>query len=228
MIERLPAQEELLHRLVDVFLAENAKVNLSAHRTKEKVWEGNVMDSLAGIQCLQQFSILNFQFSILDLGTGGGFPLLPLAIMFPQHRFTGLDSVRKKMDAVERIVSSMNLSNVMLLTGRAEELGRNHAHREQYDIVTVRAVAETAILLEYCAPFVKVGGKILLWKSMDIDEEISSASGAEAKLHLQRKSPIIYELGNDWGQRQILIYEKIKATPKEYPRSVGSAKKHPL
>ncbi len=189
---------------------------------------GNILDSIACLPVMQQLSIINFQFSILDLGTGGGFPLLPLAILFAEHHFTGLDSVRKKMDAVSRIVSSLNLSNVTLVTGRAEETGRDPTHRETYDIVTARAVAETALLLEYCAPFVKKGGHILLWKSMEIDEEISSASGAEAKLFLKRLDPIIYDLGDTWGKRQILVYEKTKATPKEYPRSVGTAKKHLL
>ncbi|TSC59354.1 MAG: 16S rRNA (guanine527-N7)-methyltransferase [Candidatus Peregrinibacteria bacterium Greene0416_62] len=166
--------------------------------------------------------------NILDLGTGGGFPLLPLAIALPQHHFTGLDSVRKKMDAVQRIVKMMKLSNVTLITGRSEELGHDPSHRKQYDIVTARAVAETSILLEYCAPFLKVGGHILLWKSMDIDEEISSALRAEEQLHLRRNPAISYDLGGIWGKRQILVYKKIKATPKEYPRPVGSAKMHPL
>lgn len=230
-----------LAELTKAFLEENAKMNLSAHRTKEAVWMGNVMDSLSSIQALKQFSIFNSQFSILDLGTGGGFPLLPLAITLPEHRFTGLDSVRKKMDAVEHIVNTMKLPNITLITGRAEELGHDPSHRENYDIVTARAVAETSILLEYCAPFLKVGGLILLWKSMNIAEEISSASRAESTLHLHKKIPIIYDLGDDWpasrsppkadkgwGKRQILIYEKTKSTSEEYPRPVGAAKKHPL
>ncbi|OGJ71852.1 hypothetical protein A3G69_04605 [Candidatus Peribacteria bacterium RIFCSPLOWO2_12_FULL_53_10] len=183
------------------------------------VGEGLVVGEKEGGMC---------ESKILDLGTGGGFPLLPLAIAFPQHHFTGLDSTRKKMDAVQRIVDHLKVPNVTLVTARAEELGKKHAHSEKYDIVTARAVAETAILLEYCAPFVKVGGHILLWKSIDIDDEISAASRAESQLHLRRNPSINYDLGGDWGKRQILVYEKIKTTPKEYPRSVGSAKRHPL
>jgi 16S rRNA (guanine527-N7)-methyltransferase len=263
MLAELPAYtQNQLHELAEAFIAENQNINLSAHRTKGRVWIGNIMDSLAAVEWItsQYPSIpqplppveegLGMEgLKILDLGTGGGFPLLPLAIVFPNASFTGMDSVKKKMDAVQRIVDTLNLANISLITGRAEELGNNPKYRESYDIVTARAVAETRLLLEYCAPFVKVGGHILLWKSMNIDDEISSSSRAEAELYLQKKSSISYELGGDWpaghlvhhsfsdggssksdgwGSRQILIYEKIKSTPKEYPRSVGSAKKSPL
>ena len=225
----IPTQhQQSLNRLVEVFLEENAKLNLSAHRTNEKVWEANVMDSLAGLSALEEFCLPNSAFRILDLGTGGGFPLLPLAITLPQHHFTGLDSVRKKIDAVQRITDTLNLPNISLIAGRAEELGKHHAHREKYDVVMVRAVAETSTLLEYCSPFVKIGGHILLWKSIDVNDEISSASRAESQLFIRKNPSVPYNLGAEWGKRQILIYEKIKATPKEYPRQVGSAKKNPL
>ncbi len=227
-VNLLPKEPAILKRLVDIFLEENTKVNLSGHRTQESCRTGNVMDSLAAASWIKECSNTESPMSILDLGTGGGFPLLPLAITFPHHRFTGLDSVKKKIDAVQRIIDAMNLSNVSLLIGRAEELGSNVQHREYYDIVTAKAVAETRLLLEYCAPFVKVGGHILLWKSVNIDDEISSSKRAEVKLHLEKKTSIPYELGGDWGQRQILIYKKIEATPKEYPRPIGSAKKTPL
>ncbi len=229
ILTKLPANmQKQLQKLAEVFIAENLNLNLSAHRTKDRVWIGNILDSLAAVICIKECSNTESPMSILDLGTGGGFPLLPLAITFPHHRFTGLDSVKKKMDAVQRIVDALSIANVSLVTGRAEELGNNAKHREVYDIVTAKAVAETRLLLEYCAPFVKVGGHILLWKSMNIDDEISSANRAETELNLQRKSSISYELGGDWGQRQILVYEKTKATSKEYPRPVGSAKKSPL
>ncbi len=227
-VNLLPKDPAILKRLVEVFLEENAKVNLSGHKTQASCWTGNIMDSLAAVTWINECRNMESQISLLDLGTGGGFPLLPLAMTFPQYRFVGMDSVKKKMDAVQRIVDALSIANVSLVTGRAEELGNNAKHREVYDIVTAKAVAETRLLLEYCAPFVKVGGHILLWKSMNIDDEISSANRAETELHLQRKPSISYELGGDWGQRQILVYEKTKATSKEYPRPVGSAKKSPL
>ncbi len=228
-LAELPASTKSnLEKLSEVFMLENEQINLSAHRTKDRVWTGNILDSLALVHFMKEYSILHTQYSILDLGTGGGFPLLPLAITFPELRFTGMDSVKKKMDAVERIAKTLGIGNVSLLTGRSEELGKDPKHREAYDVVTARAVAETRLLLEYCAPFVKVGGHILLWKSMDIDEEISSATSAEHTFSLQKKSSVLYDLGEPWGKRQILVYQKTKATSEEYPRPVGSAKKSPL
>ena len=229
IIAKLPAHtQKKLGELVEVFIGENQNINLSAHRTKDRVWMGNILDSLGAFDAIEAFSSAQTPLRILDIGTGGGFPLLPLAITLPYHHFTGMDSVKKKIDAVQRIIDALNLSNVSLITGRAEELGSNAQNQEHYDIVTAKAVAETRLLLEYCAPFVKVGGHILLWKSMNIDDEISSSKRAEVELHLQRKTPIPYELGGDWGQRQILVYQKTKATPQVYPRPVGTAKKNPL
>ncbi|MBM3228168.1 16S rRNA (guanine(527)-N(7))-methyltransferase RsmG [Candidatus Peribacteria bacterium] len=220
--------QEHLKELTDVFLLENAKVNLSAHRSNDRCWQGNILDALPAIPFIKNNPMFNAQCSVLDIGTGGGFPLLPLAITFPDHRFTGMDSVQKKMDAVQRIIDTLKIANVMLVTGRAEDLGNSPAHREHYDIVTARAVAEARLLLEYCAPFVKVGGHILLWKSLDIDDEISSSKRAEVELQLRRLSPVIYDLGAQWGKRQILVYEKTARTPEAYPRPVGTAKKHTL
>ena len=217
-----------LQRLAEAFLKANGILNLSAHRTIERTWKGNVMDSLAACAFLQEFSIVHFPFSMLDLGTGGGFPLLPLAIVYPKHQCTGLDSVGKKVEAVRRIAKEMNLSNVTLLAGRTEDLGHDQMHREHYDVVSARAVGQVPMLLEYCAPFTKVGNHILLWKSMDIEDDISSASRAEAELFVKRIDAITYDLGDTWGKRQILVYEKTQSTPKEYPRPVGTAKKHPL
>lgn len=165
---------------------------------------------------------------ILDLGTGGGFPLLPLAICLPHYHCTGVDSVQKKISAVERIAQAMELSNVSLISGRAEELGRDPEHREQYDIVTCRAVAEINVLIEYAAPFLKIGGHLLLWKSTTIDQELKDSLLARAELSCHLKDTYQYELPGDWGKRQILIFRKAAKTAPKYPRAVGTAKKEPL
>jgi len=122
-------EEKQMRELVAVFLAENSKVNLSAFRTEESCWIGNILDSVSFLELLPKFSILNSQFSILDLGTGGGFPLLPLAIALPDVHFTGMDATQKKIDAVERIADGMGLKNVELIAGRAETLGRDPRYR---------------------------------------------------------------------------------------------------
>lgn len=217
--------EETLHRLVDIFLQENENINLSAFRTQEHCFVGNVLDSLAA---LHQLKIENGQLKIIDIGTGGGFPLLPLAICSPQCQFVGLDSTKKKLDAIQRIVDALEIRNVQLLTGRAEEKGRDPQHREQYDIVTARAVAPLNTLLEYCSPFVKPGGTIICWKSLNLDQELQDSLLARAELSCQLSEQIQYELPETFGKRQLLIFEKRTPLSEKYPREVGVPKKKPL
>ena len=216
--------EQRLKKLVDVFLAENANINLSAFRTPELCWMGNVMDSVAVLDVMTELGSPR----ILDLGTGGGFPLLPLAICLPDARLTGVDSVKKKLDAVGRIAAAMDLSNIELITGRAEELGHDKKYREQFDIVTARAVAPINTLLEYCAPFVKKGGRVILWKSLDIEQELKESLLARAELSTHLIQQYKYSLGDQWGERQLLVFEKASVLSQKYPRGVGVPKKEPL
>lgn len=231
-------QEAKLRELLGLFLEENKKLNLSAFRTEENCWNGNVLDSVAAAE-LDLF--MKEGLSVLDVGTGGGFPLLPLAILLPQQRFVGMDATKKKIDAVQRIMEALHLTNVSLVTGRAEELGQDPAHRQQYDIVLSRAVAPINVLLELCAPFAKVGGRVIFWKSMKIDGELQESLLARAELSCRLVDRYEYDLdatglptvapakrGGGWGKRQLLIYEKQFATKEKYPRAVGVPAKHPL
>jgi 16S rRNA (guanine527-N7)-methyltransferase len=165
---------------------------------------------------------------IIDVGTGGGFPLLPLAILLPETTCTGLDSTQKKISAVERIAEEMSLTNVHCLAARAEELGHDPAHREQYDIVLSRAVAEIPTLLEFCAPFVKVGGYVVFWKSVTIDKELQDSLMARAEFSCQLTLQHRYTLGETWGDRQLIVFQKRAPLAKKYPREVGVPKKKPL
>src|SRR3989338_11178632 len=214
--------ESRLRQLTEFFLAENAKVNLSAFRTEEKCWIGNVLDSLAA------FDLVSSASNIVAIGTGGGFPLLPLAIALPEVRFTGIDSTQKKIDAIARIVPSLRFGgrNLELLCGRAEDLGRHF--RETFDVATARAVAEINVLLEYCSPFVKVDGKIILWKSMDVDQELKESERAQKEFRCSLKERHVYELQGDFGKRQLLVFEKTGKLSSKYPRAVGVAKKNPI
>jgi 16S rRNA (guanine527-N7)-methyltransferase len=217
--------EEKLKRLCAVFLEENGKLNLSAFRTEETCWVGNILDSLAYCDLPLSFTSAA---TVLDLGTGGGFPLLPLAIAMEQTRFTGVDSVQKKVDAVERLIHTMELPNARCVCGRAEELGRNPDFREQFDIVTCRGVADVNVLLEYCSPFVKPKGRVVLWKSLTIDQELNDSllARAELSLHLVLQHP--YELPGNFGKRQLVVFEKGSPLSDKYPRDVGIPKKKPL
>ncbi|MBU0766820.1 16S rRNA (guanine(527)-N(7))-methyltransferase RsmG [Patescibacteria group bacterium] len=228
--------EKRLEQLNEVFLEENCKLNLSAFRTSELSWVGNIMDSLAVLDTplLQKNSKLN----ILDLGTGGGFPLLPLAICLspeasakggcPNCKFTGIDATQKKVSAVENIAQTLELKNVDVVAGRAEELGRDEKYREQFDIVLSRAVAPINTLLEYCAPFTKVKGHIVLWKSLTIEQELKDSLIARAELSCHLIDKYEYELPEKFGKRQLLIFEKTFKTKPKYPRDVGIPKKNPI
>lgn len=220
-----PALESRLQDLLRVFLEENGKLNLSALRTEETCWIGNILDSLA---FLDAGIDLPAGSALLDLGTGGGFPLLPLAIARPDIHCTGLDAVGKKIRAVERIAAALTLKNARTVGGRSEERARETAHRERYDVVTSRAVAPLSILLEYASPFARTGGLIVLWKSLHIEEELAASTNAQRILRCPLERAHRYALPGDWGERQLLLFRKTGATPKEYPRTVGMAKKMPL
>jgi 16S rRNA (guanine527-N7)-methyltransferase len=230
-------QQKRLQKLNEVFLEENSKLNLSAFRTSEACWIGNVMDSLSFLH-LHQFQIptvvakampvKNSKFQILDIGTGGGFPLLPLAICLPETKLIGLDSTQKKIDAIQRIVHLLDVKNVQLLCRRTEELGRDPVHREQYQVVTARALAPLNVLLEYASPFVKPGGCIVAWKSMNIQKELDDSLLARSECSCQLVDTFAYDLDKDFGKRQLLIFEKRAPLSEKYPRAVGIPKKHPI
>lgn len=211
-----------------MFLEENQKINLSAFRTEESCWTGNILDSLAFLEVLPLLTTDHVPLTILDVGTGGGFPLLPLAICLPKAHCTGIDSVQKKMDAVRRMSDVLNLPNVRLFWERAEILGRDPLHRERYDIVLSRAVAPLATLLEYTSPFAKNGGYVVLWKSMDIEKELQESllARAEFSCHLAQKHA--YELPGGFGTRQLLVFQKTFPLSMKYPREVGVPKKKPI
>lgn len=226
-----------LEALRDSFLRENAKLNLSAFRTSEACWTGNILDSIAALELLHNLHPPSpverglggeVKYRILDLGTGGGFPLLPLALCLPSSSFVGMDATQKKISAVQRIIDELKIANVRLVCGRSEELAREQVHREQYDVVLVRALAELNVLLELAAPFAKVGGYILCWKSLTIDQELNDSLLARAELSCQMENPYVYDLGGTWGKRQILVFRKRAKTKEKYPRAVGEPKRKPL
>ena len=236
------AIEKSLKELCSVFLKENAAINLSAFRTEEACWVGNILDSLA-FQDLElppspptsALASLGStvgkpapSLKILDLGTGGGFPLLPLAIVNPEYKFTGMDATTKKIEAVKRIADAMHLTNIELIVGRAEDAGHDPKLREQFDVVLSRGVAEIATLLEYCAPFVKPKGHIVLWKSLHIAEELKNSMLARAELSSHLIKEHAYELPGNFGKRQLLVFEKASKLSGKYPRGNGEPKKNPL
>lgn len=164
------------------------------------------------------------QVRVLDLGSGGGFPLLPLALTHPDISFTGMDSVGKKMKAVAAIADTCGLKNVQTIHGRFEELGQEKMLREKFDVVVARAVAPWHVLLEYALPFVKVGGRFIAYQGPEILEE---DLGGTAHL-LGGRIGDIHKTTLGEAQRVFVEVQKIKPTPGKYPRANGVPRKEPL
>lgn len=223
-IDLTDRETQAVRDLLRVFLEENAKINLSALRTEEKCWTGNILDSLAFHAYVQDKKLPLSNHTLIDIGTGGGFPLLPIAILFPEMRCTGLDTTGKKIAAVGRIAEALHLPKIQLIHQRTEVLGHDALHREQYDFVTARAVAALPKLLEWTAPFAKIGGKIILWKSLHIAEELAASEAIQKELGCHLQETFLYDLGGEWGERQLLIFEKTESTPSTYPVPIGTKK----
>lgn len=204
--------------LTDRLLEYNAKVNLTAITDPEEIILRHYADCLKAADAFPQGA------TVLDVGCGGGFPSLPLAIARPDLTVTGLDSTAKKLVFVESAAKAMSLS-LSTVAGRAEELAHGNM-RERFDVVTARAVASLNVLAEWCMPFLKVGGTMIALKGSGGKEELAQAKNALAVLGGGKVSFAEYML-SDMG-RSLVQIEKIKPTPIQYPRPNGKIMKKPL
>jgi 16S rRNA (guanine527-N7)-methyltransferase len=220
--------EARLRELVTIFLAENKKLNLSAFRTEELCWVGNVLDSVAFLQAFEKYPDLKDLKTIADIGTGGGFPLLPLALCLPEVTCTGIDSTQKKIDAVGRIVEAMSMKNVRLIADRMEVVAHQKEYRETFDLVTARALAPLNVLLEYAIPLLKVGGWCAFWKSTKVADELAGTASAQKILKTSFVGSFEYTLPGNWGDRTIVFFKKNAATSADYPRKTGIPTQKPL
>ncbi|MDD3169700.1 MAG: 16S rRNA (guanine(527)-N(7))-methyltransferase RsmG, partial [Eubacteriales bacterium] len=166
--------------------------------------------------------------SIIDVGTGAGFPGIPLAILYPDKRFLLMDSLNKRIRIISEISQEIGLRNVSFRHGRAEELAQSAEFREQYDLCVSRAVANLAVLSEYCLPFVKVGGWFAAFKTGKIEEELRESQHAIVLLGGKlEENKSLYIKGYDLDHR-ILLIKKVKKTLAKYPRKAGTPAKEPL
>lgn len=207
----------------DLLMEKNKVMNLTAIIDKKDVVTKHFIDSIA----LLKYISLN-DLSVIDVGTGAGFPGIPLAIMSPNTDFLLLDSLNKRLKFIEEVITDCKLDNVSLIHARAEDGGRDNNLREQFDICVSRAVANMSTLLEYCSPFVKKGGQFISYKSGDILDEITSSKKAQNILSCQYKKLIQFDLLESDIHRSFVFFDKVDILSKKYPRQAGKAKRDPL
>ena len=214
--------EIIYNNLTKYILGWNEKINVTAIRDPEEFYEKNIKDSLS-VMKLPEFSDAK---RVLDLGTGGGFPGLPLAIACPDKEFILLDSVAKKLKVVASAVNEFKLENVDVVNMRAEDLAKWPAYRESFDAVVSRAVANMSTLSEYCLPFVKKGGHFIAYKTEDARAEIEEAKHAISLLGGELID--IVSDGVEGSGHIFAVVRKVKTTPAKYPRKAGLPSKDPL
>ncbi|MBS9335121.1 16S rRNA (guanine(527)-N(7))-methyltransferase RsmG [Fructobacillus sp. M1-13] len=203
----------------------NQSFNLTAITEKEEVYLKHFFDSLTLL--LKVPELKNSRASLIDVGSGAGFPALPLKIALPDLQVTMVDSLNKRVNFLKEMVDKLGLSGVTVLHGRAEDLGKDPSLRESFDFATARAVARTQVLAEYTLPFVKVGGQFLVMKGSAGQEEMAAGQKALQLLGGKMVQEMTFTLPNG-DPRVVQVVDKIGKTPKKYPRQAGTPTKKPL
>lgn len=215
-------QQNQFYQYMQLLLQWNEKMNLTAITEPEEVINKHFIDSISINLYIKERE------KILDIGTGAGFPGIPLKIILPQNEITLIDSLNKRINFLNTVIQELNLEKITAIHNRAEEFSKINENRENYDIVTSRAVAKLNILLEYMLPFVKIGGKCICMKSMEIEEEIEEAKKAIEILGGTIEKIDTITLPDTDIKRKIVIIKKIKRTPPKYPRKAGTPAKEPI
>lgn len=217
-------QKEQFDRYYELMTEWNKVMNLTGITEREEVDIKHFADSLTLVRINDMQNI----HSMIDVGTGAGFPGIPIKIMYPHIRVVLLDSLNKRLNFLNEVIAQLGLEEISTLHGRAEDHARNEQYREQFDLCVSRAVANLSTLCEYCIPFVKPGGCFISYKGSDADEEIRKAAKAAELLGGKISRTDRFTLPETDIGRVLIQIDKIKSTPKKYPRKAGVPSRNPL
>ncbi|WP_404406518.1 16S rRNA (guanine(527)-N(7))-methyltransferase RsmG [Jeotgalibacillus malaysiensis] len=217
-------QLEQFRKYHEILVEWNEKMNLTAITEREEVYLKHFYDSIT--------AAFYFDFtkpmSICDVGAGAGFPSIPLKICFPHLNVSIVDSLNKRITFLNHLADELKLENVHFYHDRAETFGQKAEHREQYDLVTARAVARLSVLSELCLPLAKTGGHFVAMKGAGAAEELDDSQKAIKLLGGQQTVVQAFTLPEEESERSVIVVEKVKSTPKKYPRKPGTPNKSPL
>ncbi|MBU0578068.1 16S rRNA (guanine(527)-N(7))-methyltransferase RsmG [Patescibacteria group bacterium] len=217
-------QFKKLTQYVDLLKKKNEELNLTSITDPKEVWIKHILDSLITVP----FFKIKPGMKVMDVGTGGGLPGIPLAIMFPSVQFVLIDSTQKKITAVEEFVKELGLKNVACIATRAETIAHHPSHRDQYDLVLTRAVAPLRVLIELTVPLIHLYGNAIAYKGPEYISELSQSQNAIIKLKSEPPRVYQYSLPEGMGNRTIIQITKKHVTPDVYPRREGIPNKRPL
>ena len=224
-------QSSMFEDYYRMLISWNEKMNLTAITDRDEVYVKHFLDSLSFCMALPVTGNEEYTkgyFTLIDVGTGAGFPGIPLKILYPDCKVTLMDSLNKRITFLDEVIRSLNLSNIDTIHSRAEDLGHNPSYRENYDFVVSRAVANLSSLSEYCLPFAKVGGYFISYKSEKASEELSLAKNAIFLCGGAVKEEVSFVLPDTDLKRTLVVIEKRQNTSRQYPRKAGLPTKKPL
>ena len=215
----------MLVEYMDMILEKNRYINLTAVRDRDEALQKHIADSLS-CDFMEEYEAAE---NVIDIGTGAGFPGVPLAIVSPDKKFTLVYSLNKRLRIIDELTGELGIKNVTTVHGRAEDVGKSKEHREQYDICVSRAVASLDVLCEWCLPLVKKGGYFVAYKGENVSRETEDAANAIKLLggKIAEIRKVQTEEESISGHVLVMI-KKVKNTPSKYPRQAGQAKKNPL
>ncbi len=217
-------QKEQFLTYYDLLIEWNSFMNLTGITDFQEVIVKHFLDSLSLVKAIE----LQEAQSLIDVGTGAGFPGIPLKIAFPELKVTLLDSLKKRLNFLDEVINQLGLENIETVHGRAEDAGRNPLYREQYGLCVSRAVANLSSLSEYCLPFVKKGGYFISYKSGSVEQEMLQAKKAIHLLGGAAPEVTYFALADTDNERSLVKIRKTEHTAKKYPRKAGLPTREPL